>query len=74
MLSATKTEIRTPDPRAAFRPTVVDGARPAFDLERMTAVMEAFEEYVDASFMAFDAVELPPTVSDEALDLRLSSL
>lgn len=74
MLPATETEILAPDPRAAFRPTVLDGAQPAFDLERMTAVMEAFEDYVDASFIAFEEIDPPAPVSDEALDARLASL
>jgi hypothetical protein len=71
---ATEAKIRTPDPRPAFRPTVLNGARPAFDLEKMTAVMEAFEDYVDASFIDIEGPDLAPAVSDEALDIRLASL
>jgi len=74
VLPATETEILAPDPRAAFHPTVIDGTRPAFDLERMTAVMAAFEGYVDASFMAVEGIDPPASVSDEALDVRLATL
>jgi hypothetical protein len=74
VLPATKAELPASDPRAAFRPTVLDGARPALDLAQMTAVMEAFEDYVDASFIEFEGVDQPAFVYDEALDLRLASL
>jgi hypothetical protein len=74
VLPATKTHVPASDPRAAFRPTILVGARPALDLEQVTDVMEAFEDYVDASFIEFEGVDQPAFVYDEALDLRLASL
>jgi hypothetical protein len=61
-------------PRTAFRPTLIDGARPALDLGRLTAVMASLEGYIEASMIAFQELEPPPSISDDALDIRLICL
>jgi hypothetical protein len=63
-----------PGRQTSFRPTVINGARPALDLEQMTAVMEALEDYAAASLIAFEGLDPPAQVSEEALALRLASL